>query len=216
MKRIIATILCALAITSACAKQVIQEQETATEISGPAETYKAVLRDESGFFADGRGMTNKISLSDLYYDADEPWEIGQFAVVDLDGNGAFEVVVEEILGGERLVLYCYEGNVYGAFFAFRAMMNLKTDGTFAYSGGAAYNGIGQLYALSEGSAESKVLAESDTLSEEDENGALLPIYYVDGREATQDEFSAVWDDFTAKEDAPWYEFTEENIERWIA
>lgn len=62
----------------------------------------------------------------------------QFAVVDMDQDGTVEAVVEltDFSDGWILVLRYQDGNVYGYGFSYRAMTDLRTDGTLLGSSGA--------------------------------------------------------------------------------
>ncbi|HML46826.1 MAG TPA: SH3 domain-containing protein, partial [Clostridia bacterium] len=72
-------------------------------------------------------------------------EISRFAVVDMDRDGTPEVILSEMVNGFEYgfeVLHVRDGVVYGYDFVARALSDLKTDGTFSFSSGAADNGFG--------------------------------------------------------------------------
>jgi hypothetical protein len=55
----------------------------------------------------------------------------RFAIVDLDGDGIPEIVLEHPHGIIRILRY-ENGTVYGFTFSNRAMNNIKKDGTFEW------------------------------------------------------------------------------------
>ena len=192
-----------------------------TERSDTMTMLREVILGEREFYMDVYGAVFREKMDEvfdeIYGDEQSRWEAGAFAVVDMDGDGVFEVVLENKDNSDRLVLFCgrYETVVYSYACVFRGMLHLKVDGTFSGSGGAAYNTLSRLF-FGSGSVYEYVLAESDTQRDASgENDELMPIYYVDGRVATAEEHAAAWAEFEAQEDAVWYEFTAENIEKYV-
>lgn len=80
------------------------------------------------------------------YDDDsvkEDFKIAYWCEVDMDGDGNKEIILQSDRGTE-LVLYSAEDIVYAWAFRFRSMKNIKLDGTFESSGGAADTEIWKL------------------------------------------------------------------------
>ena len=136
-------------------------------------------------------------------------QIGQFAVLDLDGDGAAEVVlwitdVANDMGG--YLVFRQEGStVYGYPSNWRTFWNLKTDGTFEYSypagneGGAAsvrFTGTG--LDLDKHICGQGKQFEFDT-------------FLVDGKPVSEAAYHAAWDAQDQKPDAVWYPWNEDNI-----
>lgn len=120
-------------------------------------------------------------------------EISRYAVVDLDGDGKDEYLLEYTGSGDTFIIREYENELYGYLMPYRARMNLKTDGEMMWSGGASYSGTYRVV------FEGKDLQFVTPLeSDFDAN-----VHYIDGEEATFDEAMKEWDKFDAKENADW-------------
>ena len=119
---------------------------------------------------------------------------GDFALVDLDMDMRPEMVLEvyQPIEGEwyvrfdrqyeYIVLKAENGVVYAHQFVYRAMTDLKIDGTFSYSSGAMDSGFGR--AWFHGPRHGIVQI---TWSESGEDMETV-YYYVDGAPATGEEF----------------------------
>ena len=74
--------------------------------------------------------------------------VPKFAVVDMDRDGVNEIVLWLLVNGNNdygtLVLRYQNGEIVGTGFSYRQLYQLRRDGTFRYSGGAAYSGMGIL------------------------------------------------------------------------
>lgn len=174
---------------------------TASAPSGTAgEAYQAVLRGERGFF---RAETNDAELI-----GDQTPGYTQFAVLDMDGDGTAEVVLQSNVG--LLVLYERNGIVFGFNFAYRAMLQLKADGTFSFASSAAENGFAR---LSFSGAAYTILQQ--TYSEVADTMGTI-VYYVDQRQATEEAFQQAIAQQEAKQDAVWYDLTDSNIQTWLS
>jgi len=70
----------------------------------------------------------------------------RYTVLDMDGDGQEELVVEFTGIGSlpRLVLGRFDGEIYGFIYYIRQMNAIKQDGTFYYSGGIGNRGWGRL------------------------------------------------------------------------
>ena len=125
----------------------------------------------------------------------------KLAFLDLDGDGANEMVLFPVGDDEYLysvvgyMILRLEGDtVHGYAPGWRSVGNLKADGTFYWSGGASYNGIGR--ARFEGGEFS---LEQDTWVD---NGS----YFVEGQPATEEEYNAAIATQDAKPEPVWYTF----------
>ena len=74
--------------------------------------------------------------------SDMDWTITRFALLDLDGDGADELVLAIDYSGEEeyVILTCYDGAVYANQVVHRGFLSPKADGTFEWSNGAFDNG----------------------------------------------------------------------------
>ena len=135
--------------------------------------------------------------------------IYQFAVLDLDGDGGSEVVLEisdvaSDMGG-YLVLRQVGGTVYGYPSGWRTFWNLKTDGTFTYSAPAGNeDGTASVRFTETGMELYKLISGQGKQFEFD-------TFLIDGQPVSQQEYEAAWEAQDQKSDAEWYEFTGENI-----
>ena len=122
---------------------------------------RAVLENRLAMRLNGGEML----LSQFMEQSDMPLELPRLAVLDLDGDGQMEAVVKEYTRGTEytelgsLVLDVQQGTVYAYDLSIRALNELKADGTFTYSSGAADNGVASLKP-EEDSAPYQILAES--------------------------------------------------------
>ena len=152
----------------------------------------------------------EILLSQFMEQADGRLELPRLTVLDLDGDGQMEAVVKEYRRGVEdtelgsLVLDVQHGVVYAYDLTLRAFNELRADGTFIYSSGAADNGIASLKP-EEDSSTYQILAESRT----DSAGGIS--YTVDGLTVTGTEYSAALDRQAQKPEAVWYEWNETNL-----
>lgn len=142
------------------------------------ERYRAILLNDGKFIC--TDLQNKElsieKIKDAVTDDDSiTVAVSKFAVADLDGNGEKEIVLWIQINGVSdygfEVLRYQENAVYGYTLSYRAFMDLKTDGTFIFSGGAADSGIGKLRFPESGYAVD-MLYNSETCSEEEFNDAM--------------------------------------------
>lgn len=135
--------------------------------------------------------------------------IYQFAVLDLDGDGTSEVVLQisdvaSDMGG-YLVLRQVGGTVYGYPSHWRTFWYLKTDGTFFYSYSAGNEeGLAVVRFTETGMELVKGVCGQGSQFEFD-------TFLINGQPVSKAEYETAWEAQTQKPDAEWYEFTEENI-----
>lgn len=132
--------------------------------------------------------------------------IYQFAVLDLDGDGGSEVVLEisdvaSDMGG-YLVLRQVGGTVYGYPSGWRTFWSLKTDGTFLCSEWAGTKESIVSLRFTDGGYE-----QVEHLTAEGEQ-FIFTAFTVEGRQVTEEEWQAAWDAQEQKSDAWWYALPE--------
>lgn len=129
----------------------------------------------------------------------------RFSLVDMNDDLIPELVVESSLGtaGFVLVIREFENEMIAHEFSHRQMYDLKKDGTFGASGGAAYSGYFKLE-FDNSSYYINRIAETDT--EEDLDGNLIPIFYIGETLTDEDEFWEFWESLRNKEEAEWIYF----------
>ena len=176
------------------------------------EAYKAVLLNNAEFFSidNGRDLT-----LDDFLTGKEPYEVtfgtSRFTVLDMDGDGVPEVVLELTVNGNPQfyeILHYTDGAVYGYLVVYRGLEALKTDGTFYYSSGAADGGYAKMKFLPD-AYEMDVLGYTE--SSQDDIGTTIA-YFIDNQSVTEAEFNAFRQEKDSKEDVVWVEFTQANVE----
>ena len=87
-------------------------------------------------------------------------------------------------------------------------MDLKQDGTFSFSSGAADSGFGSI-SFTDKSYKIDEISYSE--SSYDANNELTVSYFVNGQAATEAEFLSAVEKQDGKESILWYDFNDENI-----
>jgi hypothetical protein len=175
------------------------------------EAYKAVLRNEAGFFsADNKKdvyLNDFLTNNEIYGTA---FEVTRYTVLDMDGDNVPEVVLELSVGGEPQffeALHYMNGAVNGYLIPYRGLEALKADGTFSFSNGAADNGWGRLK-FGTDAFETDMLGRSES-----SQGDTLNIsYFINNKPVTKESFDSSMNEQSAKSDAVWNEFSQAGIE----
>ena len=193
-------------------------QESAENQSMDTDTddrYLSVFREKEPFlyYAQGQNTAESMKLTDILdvFSKDSSLtKIDRFAVVDLDGDGSDEIVMQIAdvgmdMGG-FLILRQEHGNVLGYPANYKMITSLKKDGTFVYiSPARPDDGIGTIQ-FHENGYEMLSLAGSET---DEENQST--VYYSDQKPVSGEEYLAVRQQQESKTDAAWYPFTEEGM-----
>jgi hypothetical protein len=159
------------------------------------ETYRKTLL--TGFYNNGI----------LYY---HDLNFSLFAVLDMDIDGTPELVLHNTSNGDSLVFHYYNnGAVREKEYSYRAMSNLKMDGSFAWSNSASNSGLGKLR-FQGAEQETMHLAEYGSLLED------IEMYRINGNPVSQNDLYAYTALQDAKEDVVWHELTIENINNLVA
>ncbi len=175
------------------------------------KAYQAVMNNEAEFYSTDN--QKNLYLND-FLNNNEIYEVAftvtQFAVLDMNGDGMSEVVLELSVADEPQfyeVLHNIDGVVYGYLIVYRGLEELKSDGTFYFSSGAADGGWGKLVFES-----TAITTDISGYSEstQDANGLTIS-YFVNDEAVTAESFESFSNEQAGKEDAVWYEFTQENI-----
>ena len=187
-------------------------ETTAASLSSASAAYLAVLENKAEFTSLENNrqlyLNDFLTNKELYGTA---FDIMQFAVLDLDGNGTTEVVLELTVGGDPQffeILYEENGEIFGSLISYRGLQALKADGTFYYSNGAADYGWSRMTLSPEGPETA-----SYGYSESDQSGSTPVIScFIEDKPVTQQELDAFMDEQAAKTDAAWTAFSAENAE----
>ena len=143
--------------------------------------------------------------------SDMDWTITRFALLDLDGDSADELVLNIDYSGdeEYVVLTCFDGAVYANQVVHRGFLSPKADGTFEWSNGAFDNGA------SRARFENGVLVYEDfaSMSEGSDGNA---VYTLNGESIDEAAYSAFLDEQAAKDDLAWTEFSVDAVNAALA
>lgn len=178
-----------------------------TEINHELLTkYKEVLLNEIAIIfeyvvTEGR---QSYTLENISYDGFWMKPI-RFSLVDMNQDLIPELIVEGSLGSAGFVLVIREvdNEMIAHEFSHRQMYDLKKDGSFGATGGAAYSGYFTLE-FDDMTYHIKRIAETDT--EEDKDGNLKSIFYIGETLTDEDEFWIFWENLQNKESADWIDF----------
>ena len=179
------------------------------------DKYKSVLLGDADFIcADLKNQSLNIKNIRQVITEDDSVTIDaiKFAVIDLDGDGKNEVVLWLRANGSSdvgfEVLYSRDETIYGITQYYRAFLNLKTDGTFTFSGGSADYGIGRL-TFSDTGYDIDTPAYSQSMYNADNE--LTVQYFINGASCSEDEFYSTMDKQDQKEDVTWHDFSVDTI-----
>lgn len=156
--------------------------------------------------------TNKTLQGALNHEFTEGAGYDSFAVLDVDGDGKLDVVLNVTVNGEvlgYLVLTSADEVICAYGFYYRAMIGLKEDGSFSFSSSAAESGVATFYKDENRDAQYNVLAESKL----DENENV--VYFVNGEAADEDAFTAVINAQNEKADVTFVPATAENLALYL-
>ena len=173
------------------------------------ETYQETVRlsasDDTGFPFVFSGQQKVISERGIqswqqFYQGtlagENGMEIVRYCFQDLDQDGRLELIQEAKNGLGMLVLHPVNEEIYAYEVPYRGMMELKQDGTFSYSSGAADSGFGRV--RFDGTTYETV---PESWSQSDIDGHIS--YFVQGRAATRADFDQAIARQDGKADAWW-------------
>ena len=196
-------------------KQVSMAQgEEIVELPDQNEIFKAVLLGDSPFFycSDGKAETMVITDVPVLFDEYDPlMKIWEFSVVDLNGDGEDEVIlfVVGVAGdmGGKVILHQIGNKIYGYTADNRTLLDLKMDGSYGYSDPTGVTEVGIAAIVDFSEAEYTV----DKISYAIGTYKGLDSFVADYQPVTEEEYLDVISKQNQKENAEWYEFTDENI-----
>ena len=144
---------------------------------------------------------------------DIPIVAKDFSIIDLVRDGVPEVVLRLAVmedGNDEIgfVILRYEnGQVWGYAIGHRSFLDLKADGSFGFSSGAADWGFGTI-TLSEDGYEIDRITYCESVQDSEHSEEF---YFVDYERASEKKFQAAVDEHNDKENAAWYDLTSENV-----
>ena len=141
----------------------------------------------------------KLYLNQLGLDG-TTFQYESFAVLDLDNDNATEIVLTIKGGLGSIVLDGKSGNISAYLIYYRAMNEIKTDGTFSYSSGAADSGFARV-----NFKNGKVNLKPFTYLQ-----GGVP--YVNGKKSNQSSFDSAVQKQSKKSEPTWFLYTTENVQ----
>ena len=100
----------------------------------------------------------------IYDNPAVPGEPYLMALVDFDGDGLKELVIEYDGDGDRLILHLMDGVVRGYCASYREMQTIKDNGSFDFSSGADSSGVAMCY-FTEWYRQTVVVMEADGVAQ---------------------------------------------------
>ena len=189
-----------------------------TSEKSPIDEYKSFLQNKATFFsvdANENIYINEIKKAVSSDDSVKAY-VSKFAILDMEGDNIPEIILQltvndnEYYGYE--VLSYKDGVVYGYTMWYRTFMELKEDGTFSFSGGASDYGFGTVQFTDKGYIIDKITYCESVYNPDNTQGIS---YIVNRESATEEEFNAAIDKQNEKNNATWYDFTDENILNYL-
>ncbi len=177
--------------------------------------YKSILLGKSNFIC--ADLANKsLNISEIGQAVTDDDSVAvsatKFAMIDIDGDGEDETILWLQINGISNygfeILHYQNGEILGYTLQYRAFMNLKTDGTFLFSSGAADSGIGKINFSETGY---HINSQAYSQSGFDSNNELIVQYFVNNESCSEDEFNDVINGQEQKADVEWYDLSENNI-----
>lgn len=206
--------LCAFAVAETASPVASTVASPVADMVGdPADlpAIAAVLNGGSEVYVPS-DKTNKTLQDALNDEFTEGAGYDSFAVLDVDGDGKLDVVLNVTVNGEvlgYLVLTSADEVICAYGFYYRAMIGLKEDGSFSFSSSALESGVATFYKDENRDAQYNELAESKL----DENGTV--VYFVNGEAADEDAFTAVINAQNEKADVTFVPATAENLALYL-
>lgn len=182
----------------------------------PCLAYKNVLQNIVEFITTSyaENGTKTIFLDQILNNGFDTFRFVNFTVLDMDGDKTPEVVIQYCLTGDYPypdfveVLHYSESTVYGYNFSYRGLYRLKIDGSFNWSNGSNDNGYSKLRFTSDNCENVVIGYCKPNLPTES--------YFINNQTVTESEYDAFIKSQDDKEDAIWYDFTEENIDKQLS
>ncbi len=189
--------------------------ETSAEVTlpgkSPLSAYRSVLQNKAEFFSTDANKNLNINQLNQAISPEVTADVANFAVIDIGHGGTPAVILSLNVNGNSYgveVLSYQDGIVYGYTFSARQFGDLRTDGTFVASSGAADVGICTItFDKNTYSIDKFTYSESNTDSENN----MSVSYFVNHQSATEDEYNEAFSQWQKIPYVTWYDFTDVNI-----
>ena len=198
------------------AKEYLEAYQKETSAAAMDEETRAAF---ASVLLDGGTMINESGDAITLQERLTPWsetifsvDYRAFAIVDLEQDNVPEIVIQKRINAVDCydILRYREGQVQVFTQQSRGFQEVKSDGSFLYSGSAFQTGCGRLIFTEEGMQINTIgLYECFP----NENGVAQPQYQLGGRPVTKAAFSSFAQAQEQKEDLIWTEYTADALEK---
>ncbi len=175
--------------------------------------YQSVLLNKTEFFSsDANKNLNVSQLSQAISTQEVTVDITNFAVLDIGHDGTPAVVLSLNVNDNPYgfeVLSYQDEIVYGYTFSLRQFGDLRTDGTFLASGGAADVGICTI-TFDKGTYSIDQFTYSESTTDSQNNMSIS--YFVNHQSVTEDAYNEAFSQWQKIPLVTWYDFTDDEIE----
>lgn len=159
----------------------------------------SILKNEQKFIAENG---EEVYLKDYKYAEEYYATPSRYALVDFDGDGINELVVDISLnGGIYLVFHNDGSNIYGFQFFSKELQNIKVDGSFSQSGAAVSNYYTRITFDGDDYEITNVAVCDEYISK----------YEIDGKECSIEEIDEYIENWQQKEDVNWIEYEKRGL-----
>ncbi len=198
-------------------QEILSSESEKEQLLSATECYRSILLDKADFIncsEDGeyQEAVNNGNIEKTFTSSEDiTGEVTGFTIVDMDGDGENEIVLSISTGSVDEgfeVLHYQDGIVYGYHFWYRALEDLKEDGTFTGSGGASSSSINRIVFLEKGYAVDTLY---ESRSQYGTDGVNEIQYYKNGEVCSEEEFNDALNRQYEKASVTWYKLTTENV-----
>ncbi len=193
---------------------IIPEEAFDLSDKEPLEAIRAVLLDKAPFFwhysygvSGVKGSVHKVEGVFLYDMLDKRENvIPEFAIKDMDGDGVSEIILKWQHDNGFYLLRYWNGKVICSEFSYRALGNIREDGSSWGSSSAAESTVHKLFFIGDSSLYSTIVEKDETHYYMDDLR-----YYMYDVQVPKEEYIKVVDMHDALPEIEWYEFNEDEI-----
>ena len=210
-------LLCGLVLCLSCGAGLAEDRPEPISLPNALSAYQGILQDGDSFLFWGDGRPSNLArLAETLEDF--PLAFPRFALADLDQDGIPELILEEVPEGSEyawafVVFHIQDGTVYGYEMVYRALLELKEDGTFSYSSGAADNGYGYAAFTSE---RMEIVPLAFSQSGRDAQGNDTVSYFIENQPISPHSYNQALTAQEKKANAEWHNLTDANIQALLA
>lgn len=179
----------------------LKQDSTSEQINNNSESHKDlflnVLEGKQKYINESNKEVyiSEFGNSDWNISVPNEGKVKEYAMVDMDGDGAEELVA--IISGYDefvLILHYQDGNIYGFADGHRALTQLKTNGYYYASCGAACGSVYQM-TFNKNSKTNKELSYSDGES-----------YRLNNKKTSKSEYDKFMNEFNGYSDVNWIKY----------